>query len=122
MTVPTCYANPDPIFQRAMRLVSDITNADNAAVTTTFAHNYETGDIVRLLVPREYGMFEISQKVGTVTVVDDTSFTIDIDSNNFTPFTTPSNPSPFVRTCAHVVPVGEVNSKLTSATQNVRSQ
>lgn len=119
MAVPSCYANPSPTFQRAMRLVSAITNANQAAVTTTFAHDYQTGDIVRLLVPSAYGMIQANQLTGTITVTGDSTFTIDINSSAFDAFTTPADPSPFVRSCAHVVPVGEVNSKLTSATQNV---
>jgi len=119
MAVPSCYANPDPTFQRAMRLVNDITNANQAVVTTTFAHDYETGDIVRLMVPAAYGMNQINQLKGTVTVTGETTFSINIDSTQFDAFTTPPDPSPLVRSCAHVVPVGEINSKLTSATQNV---
>lgn len=119
MAVPSCYANPDPIFQRAMRLISAITNANPAAVTTTFAHNYQTGDIVRLMVPLDYGMIQANQLVGTITTTGDTTFTIDINSTLFDVFAEPSTPGTSIRACAHVVPVGEINSKLTSATQNV---
>jgi len=119
MAVPSCYANPSPTYQRAMRLISDITNAEEAVITTTFDHDYETGDIVRLMVPRANGMYEANQLVGTITVTSTTEFSIDINTTDFNAFTSIPNPSPLVNSCAHVVPVGEINSKLTSATQNV---
>jgi len=118
MAVPSCYANPSPTFQRAMRLVSDITNANPAVVTTTFDHDYLTGDIVRLMVPSAYGMTQMNQLVGTISVTGTDTFSIDINSSLFDSFTTPANPSPRVRSCAHVVPVGEINGRLTSATYN----
>jgi hypothetical protein len=118
MPVPSCYAYPHPTFQRAMRLVSDITNAEFASVTTTFAHNYETGDIVRLYVPNGWGMTQADKKQGTITVTGDTTFTIDIDTNFFDVFVTPPD-TYYLLACPFVTPVGEINSKLTSATQNV---
>lgn len=118
-TSPNGYAYQFPTYQPAMRLVTDITRAVNASVTTSFAHNYETGDIVRLIVPDGWGMFQANGKLGTITVTAPTTFTIDIDSTMFDPFVTPPNPSPEVISVAQVVPVGEVNSKLTQATRNV---
>ena len=119
MSVPSCYAFQHPTFQRAMRLIDDITNAEQALVATTFDHNYETGDIVRIYVPNGWGMVQINQLVGTIVVTGDTTFTIDIDTTTFDIFSVPPDPSPFIIACPMVVPVGEVNSKLTSATQNV---
>jgi hypothetical protein len=120
MAIPSCYANPHPIFQRAMRLVTNITNAVNASVTTSFAHNYETGDIVRLYVPQGWGMVQANTLQGTIVVTSPTTFTIDINTLDFDVFVTPPNdPVLHIDACPHVVPVGEVNNKLTSATQNV---
>lgn len=119
MAIPNGFAYPFPIFQRAMRLVTNITNATTAAVTTSFDHQYETGDIVRLYVPKGWGMFQMNHKMGTIAVTSPTSFDIDIDSVNFDVFVVPPDPSPLIAGVACVVPVGEINSKLTSATQNV---
>lgn len=107
-----------PIFQRAMRIVSNITNAFPASVTTTFAHNYQSGEIVRLVIPLGYGMLEANQKQGTITVTGDTTFTIDIDTTHFNAFTTPVT-YPQSYQSAQVVPVGEENDQLEGATQNV---
>lgn len=115
----TCYANPDPIFQPAMRLIASITNANPATVTTTFAHQYESGLIVRLDLPPAVGMQQANGSVGTIEVIDDTSFFIDIDTTLFDLFTIPPSPGPFDNTCAQVVPIGEVNEQLDQATRNI---
>lgn len=109
------YANPFPTFQRAMRIISAITNANPASVTTTFAHQYGTGDIVRLDVPLGFGMPQINQQIGTITVTSSTIFTINIDSSGFDAFSIPSSPPQQ----AQVVPVGEISANLAGATQNV---
>ena len=118
--MPRCYAYPTPPFQRAMRLITAITQAANALVTTSFAHNYETGDIVRFNIPVACGMQQINQLTGTITVNGATTFLVDIDTTFFDSFSIPVvAPTDKTNICAQVTPVGEVNSKLTSATQNV---
>lgn len=115
----TCYADPRPIFQPAMRLIASISQSNPAVVTTTFAHQYLTGTTVRLDVPEADGMPEINGSVGNIVVTGATTFSIDINSTNFTPFSIPVSPSPHVNTCAQVVPVGEINSTLRAALKNV---
>ena len=116
---PKCYANPNPIFQPAMRLVASITNSDPALVTTTFAHQYNTGLIVRLELPLAVGMQQADGMQGVITVVSATEFYISINTTTFDPFLIPPDPPPLVNTCAQVVPVGEVNETLAYATRNV---
>ena len=116
MPAPNGYAYQFPVYQPAMRLIAAITQAIPAQVTTSFAHNYQTGDIVRLIVPNGYGMVQANGLMGTITVNADTTFLIDIDTTTFTAFVIPNT---LVVTVAQVVPIGEVNSKLTQATRNV---
>ena len=106
-----CYADPFPAFQPAMRIVTAITQANPAQVTTSFAHQYKNGLIVRLDIPIENGMPEINGNTYVITVTGSTTFTVPVDSTNFTPFTN--------NVCTPVVPVGEINALLNSATQNV---
>lgn len=113
------FANPDPTFQPAMRIITAITNAFPASVTTSFAHNYSTGTIVRLIVPMGFGMLQANNLTGTITVTSDTTFTIDIDTTSFDTFAVPSENPGHYYTKAQVVPIGEVNEILTAATQNV---
>jgi glyoxylate carboligase len=102
-----------------MRLIAAITNASPASVTTTFAHQYISNTIVRLDLPIAVGMRQANQLTGTITVTGATTFTINIDTTHFQPFSIPSNPSPNINTCACVVPIGETNDTLLAATQNI---
>lgn len=115
----TCYADPNPTFYPAMRLISDITNAFPAVVTTTFANQYQTGLIVRLDLPPAVGMQQANGLTGTITVLSDTTFSIPIDTTSFDVFEIPPSPGPFDNTCAQVVPIGEDNDTFYLATQNV---
>lgn len=119
MPVPNGFAFQNPTYQPAMRLIVYISNGFPASVTTSFNHNYETGDIVRLFIPLGWGMPQADQLIGTITVTGDTTFDIDIDTYNFDIFAIPPNPSPNVISVAQVIPVGEINDKLTQATRNV---
>lgn len=114
-----CYANPNPDYFPAMRLIEAITQANPAEVTTTFAHGYGTGMIVRLVVPPADGMQEINGMTGTITVTGDDTFTIDIDSTLFEPFAIPVTYPPHVDICAQVIPIGEVNETLLWASKNI---
>lgn len=117
--VPNGFAFKFPVFQRAMRLITNISNGFPATVTTSFNHNYLTGDIVRLIVPLGWGMTQANTLFGTITVVTPTSFTIDIDTTFFNPFVTPPNPSPHIVSVAQAIPIGEIAYNLRSATRNV---
>lgn len=111
-------AQTNPTYQPAMRIISAITNANPAQVTTTFAHNYQTNLIVRINIPSHFGMQQINQLQGTITVNSTTTFLIDIDTTHFDVFSTPAN-YPYSYQSATVVPVGEDNSTLLQATNNV---
>jgi hypothetical protein len=117
--MPRCYANPNPIYQPAMRLITAITNSRQGLVTTSFDHQYSTGLIVRLDIPPACGMQEINGMTAAIIVVSPSMFTVDIDTTNFTPFVIPPDANPHVDICAQVVPVGEVNEILTQATRNI---
>ena len=113
-----CYAQMNPIFQPAMRLIASITNSNPAVVTTTFAHQYLTGTIVRLDIPQADGMEQANGLTGAIVVTGPTTFTIDIDTTTFGAFAIPSAP-PYVNTCAQVVPIGENSDILQAAVQNI---
>lgn len=115
----TCFAYENPVFKPAMRLISAITQANPAEITTTFDHGYITGTIVRLDIPKAVGMQQADQFTGPITVTGTTTFTIPMDSTSFDPFAIPPSPSPHDNTCAQVVPIGEVNETLRAAVMNV---
>lgn len=129
MATEFCYANPNPVFQPAMRIISAITNANPALVTTSFAHNYKTGMIVRINIPptpingySAGGMTQINQLYAPIVVRSPTTFNIDINTLNFDTFSVPSvspGPPAALYTCANCVPIGEISATLAAATVNV---
>lgn len=113
------YANPNPVFQPSMRIVQDVTNANPAVVTTTFDHNYITGTVVRLDIPVGFGMQQANQKTGSIIVTGLTTFTIDIDTSLFESFLSFGSWPSRATSYPHVVAIGEDNSILNAAVQNV---
>jgi len=99
-----CYAVADPHFQPAMRLISAITNSNQATVTTSFDHDFVSGTIVRFYVPTYYGMVQLNKKKGTITVTGTDTFTVDINTINFDTFSAPGA-AWYQNQCAIVVPV-----------------
>ncbi len=97
-----------------MRIITAITRANPAAVTTRDAHALATNDVVRLQVPSQYAMIEANTLSAAVTVTGDNDFTIDINSTAFTAFI---NFTAFLQV-AQTIPVGEINSTLFGATEN----
>lgn len=117
--MPQFYANAQPIFQPAMRLIASITNASSATVTTTFDHNYLAGLIIRLDIPIYIGMQQANQAIVTITeILGLTSFKVNLNTSSFDTFAIPDPLPAIVSTTAQAVPVGEINSQLTQATNN----
>jgi hypothetical protein len=106
-----------PLYTPGMRIVTGITNALPAVVTTSFAHGYKDLLIVRIDMPPQFGMQQINQLTGTIFVLSPTTFSISIDTRQMDPFSVPAN-WPYSEQLAQCVPVGEDNSTLTSATVN----
>ena len=122
------YAYPTPIYQPAMRIISNITNDNPGVVTTTFAHLYKSGTIVRLIIPLVNGMQQANNLTGAITVLGSTTFAITIDTTGFEAWINVDiSSSGFVRTntfpyssyTAMVVPIGDTASTLQGAVVNV---
>jgi len=111
-------AFPNPVYQPAMRIIQSISNAPLAVVTTTFAHLYITGTIVRLDIPLGFGMQQMNQQFGPIIVTGSTTFSIPIDSTFYDAFSAPIT-YPLDAQYAQVVPIGENNDILTAAVINV---
>lgn len=99
--------------------ISDITQSNPCIVTTSEDHNLTTGQVVRVHVPKTYGMVELNNLLCSITVVTDTSFSlqykqippgINVNSSEFTAFTVPSEPS----FTAEILPVGSGPTPVTS--------
>lgn len=107
-----------PVYQPAMRIIQSISQSVQATVTTTFAHQYQTGEIVRIVIPPGFGMQQINQQVAPITVTGATTFTLPINTTYFDTFSTPST-QPLNEQYAQVIPIGEVSSQIYAAVQNV---
>src|SRR5277367_4110114 len=99
-------AQKRPVYQPSMRIIANITNANPAVVTTTFAHQYYSGTIVRLNFPTGYGMEQANQLIGETVVTGSTTFSINIDTTLFDPFMTPAT-FPEDTQYPQIVPIGE---------------
>lgn len=117
--MPYYSAIVNPIYKPAVRDITAITNAFPLQVTTSFAHSYLTGLIVRLLIPRNFGMVVLDKVQGMITVTSDTTFTMDINSTSFDPFVVPADQPGANYTPAQVVPIGENTEILTQSFVNV---
>jgi len=116
--MPVWYADPDPRYQPAMRLVTNITCDVKTVITTSPDHDYVTGLIVRLYVPENYGMRQINGFVGPITVLTADTFSMDLDTTSYDSFLAPVSP-PYYRFTALVVPVGNVLDVYNVAARNV---
>ncbi len=113
-----------PVFKPAMRAVINITNAPQALVTTSLDgvnpgdHGYIDGLIVRIDMPKAFGMQQINQQFAPITVVTSSTFLIDIDTTHYDVFSVPTHYPESAQYCESV-PFAELNSMLTGAVQNV---
>jgi len=114
-----CYAVEDPQIQPAMRLISAATKANPVSITTTFDHDFVDGTIVRFHIPKYYGMPQLDLQQGAITVTGTDTFTINLDTTNFTAFAVPVALWWHSR-CALVIPIGELSDQLTAAARDVR--
>lgn len=116
----TAYTNP--VFQPARRTITAITNAFPVSISTSFAHDYVTGTIVRIDIPAtptgatSCGMPQINQMFGPINVTSSTTFTLPIDTRSFDPFVGLSS---LFTNYPQAVPIGEVSSILSAAVQNI---
>jgi len=116
--MPEWYADPDPRFQPAMRIITNITQAYPTVITTSPDHDYVNGMIVRIRVPQMYGMRQIDNYVGELTVLTDDTFSLKVDARTYDAFSVPASP-PYRNFTALVTPVGNISSTYNIGTRNV---
>lgn len=85
-------------------------------VTTSDAHRYGKGSIVRLDIPLGYGMQEINTLYAPIipSPTNPNTFAILIDSRGYSPFTIPVD----AQQIAQSIPISELNEYLYNATFN----
>lgn len=114
--------NFDPLYYPRRRTISSIVSSDDVTlVSTTVAHGYQVGQLIRFNVPASSGMVQINNLQGTIIEVDSPgSFTVNINSSAFTSFVFPLAAGvPF--TPAQVVPFGEDTAEALDQNDNILS-
>lgn len=126
--MPYYFANPTPIFAPAVRDLLSITSAYPAVFTTTYdgtnpgAHGYKTGLIVRIDIPPHFGMQQLNQFQGTITVLSPSTFSMNVNTTGMNPFVIPAENPGFNFTPAQVTPIGEVAAQLDQSFVNQLSR
>lgn len=111
---------PPKYYSPYRRWITGITAANPAVITVSVAHNYLVGDKIRINVPNQFGMTQINGQLATITAVTASTITTDINSAAFTAFAYPTSAIAAAGVSfPHIVPVGEVATKLTSSMDNV---
>jgi len=114
-----------PLYEPAVINILSISNTNPAVVVTTYdgitaaANDYINGLIVRIVVPEWFGMQQINDRKGIITIISPTSFSITIDATNFDSFSIPSLNPGNLQNAAQVIPVGEVTSQVTGSFVNI---
>jgi hypothetical protein len=99
-------------FTPSGSLISGITQAIPAVITTSTPHGLFNGGVARLIVPKNYGMFPLSGLAVQVIVLSPTTFScyaslvptaVPVNSTNFPAFVVPTNPG----LLAQVLPMGQ---------------
>jgi len=76
-------------FEPRWQYVTDITNAQNAIVSTLDDHDFVDNELVSFRVEQAYGMRQINNLRGKVLSHTNNSITINIDTMSFDPFIYP---------------------------------
>lgn len=106
----------DPIFYPRRRYITKITQASQAVVTLSVTHGYKVGQVVRVMVPKVFGMQQINNLHATIVAINTATtegtgntITLNINSSAFSAFTFPTAASlgGGAFTPAQIVPVGE---------------
>ena len=92
-------------FTPVRRMITNVTRALRALVTTSEDHGYDSNQVVRIVVPNSFGM-DISYVQTLIRVLSPTEFLTDINTISQLPFLTPTFPPGF--TTAQVVPISQL--------------
>jgi hypothetical protein len=103
------------IYQRC--LISNVTNAVNAIVTTSTANGFINGEVIRIIVPPAYGMV-LNYVQTTIQVIDQFNFQTTIDTSALLPFVAPTFTPGHAFTPAQAVPMTGLEWNIAPLTGN----
>ncbi len=104
-------------------LITAITNAQQAVITIninplTEANTYIPGQLVRLTVPVNYGMFQANNVTTQIQSISGDQLTVDLNTINFDPFVLSSTGT----TPASLAPAGSRNLAYSNSTNQIAFQ
>lgn len=102
---PTFFKLSDADYVPQRRELSDVSVAIEPTVTTTAAHGYAVGQLVRIHVDKRYGMDLNGKRAKVLTIPTDTTFTMDYDTSQQAAYVTPTYSDGNGFTQSHVVPI-----------------
>lgn len=117
-----------PLYKPRVINILSISNSNPAVIVTTldgispYDNGYINGLIARISVPFYFGMQQMNNQTGVITVISSNSFSIDIDSTNFDPFVIPASGPGQTLTAAQVITFGELASMVTGSFVNIYQQ
>jgi hypothetical protein len=89
------------------KTISSITNSNPCVVTTEYPHFYVAGMTVSLLIPPQYGMQQLNNRVIQVLAVTTNTLTLNVNSLGYTPFAYPAQqPTAFTNPTVFAVSSG----------------
>lgn len=102
-------------------VVSAITLGNTTTVVTTMYHNFETGQEIAFRIPSLFGTTQLNSLPNNVipgspiygyvvSITDNWTFVVNINSSAFTAFNTNPSPTPTNTTMPQVLAVGDVNT------------
>ncbi len=111
--IHTEYYKPKRFF------ISDVTLGQTTIVTATEDMDYVIGQLVRLIIPIQFGCRQLNGITGyVISIPSDNQVEIQIDSSrNVDPFTSSS-----AKTQPQIIPVGDINSGATNLHGNKRTK
>lgn len=115
-----------PVIQIPSSLeITAITQAMPMVITieiqnyATEVNTYIVGMAIKLMVPNSYGMYQANGLIGTITAINGTDFTLDLDSSQFDAFVVPSGN---VEQPATIAPAGSRNYQYSNGSTAVPFQ
>lgn len=104
--------------------ITAITLSNPAVITValdpvTSANTYIPGQLVKMVVPRSYGMEQIAGKTLKITAVNGNNLSVNIDSNQFDPFIIPAITA---EQPASIAPSGSRNLQFSNNTNQIGFQ
>ena len=97
-----------PDFEPEMKIVTNVTTAQNAVVTTLTPHGYTNNQTICLIVPNIYEM-HIDYREIKITITGLNTFITNMDTSQMDPFVTPVSTN---ITPAHCCPVTQVEDNV----------